>query len=303
MTYKPNKTLLIPVLIAIGFMVTTPLTLNVSADFLPTEPVPDEAILPDISPGIPKHLNIQNDHQREYLRFTNVWGNIGDGNLEFEPIFPDPNADENATQDAYQNLFDADGNLAWHEVVSEFEFHDIHNHWHIAGIGEFSVREAIPVLDEDGNVVGHEIGDIVVLDEVDPQTGDNLATAVKVGFCIADVFKLDGSNSPTSQRVYWDCEVGLQGIQVGWADQYHQSVEDNEVPITDIPNGIYFLTHTWNPEEFFVDETIENDVSWMKFELTDDGNGNRKIIELEGFSPGCEETSLPGLCGEVKRNN
>lgn len=315
---KLRKGTILPILLAIGFISATSLLMDASAEFLPTVPVHEDAILPDISPGIPKHLNIQNDHQNEWLRFTNVWGNVGKAGLEFEPLFPDPDAEEGTTQDAYQNLYDEEGQFkyskepVWHQVVSEFEFHDIHNHWHIADIGEFSVRNAIP---NDSMESGYEIGEIagwILEDEngnpVLDENGDPVeikSTAVKVGFCIADVYPFNGDNPATSLKWFWECEVGFQGIQPGWVDQYHQSVEDNEIEITGLDDGIYFLTHTWNPEERFVDANSDNDQSWLLFELSDEnnGNGNRKITELAAFAPECDPDTTPGLCGNIKKNS
>ena len=42
----------------------------------------------------------------------------------------------------------------------------------------------------------------------------------------------------------------------------------------------------------------------MKFELVDDGKGNRKIIEIEGFAPECQaDGSTPGICGDINKNS
>ena len=296
MTYTQNifrkSLIMLPVIVAIGFMLTGPLGSNITAE---PQNVPDNALLPDVTPGVPKHLNIHNQQQNESLRFTNVWANIGPGTLEYEPLFPDPNANEGETQDAFQNLYDDEGNFGltdqniWHQTVSEFIFHETHNHWHINDIGEFSVRV-------DNNGVP---GDIAV--------GDNGETAsIKVGFCITNVFKYNGDESPTSQRIYWDCEVGLQGIQPGWADQYHQSVEGNEIDITGLPNDTYFLVHKWNPANAFVDGDDTNDESWVKFILSQEnnGNGNRKITITEEFAPECQaDGSTPGICGDLRKNS
>jgi hypothetical protein len=296
MTYTQNifrkSLIMLPVIVAIGFMLTGPLGSDIIAE---PQNVPDNALLPDVTPGVPKHLNIHNQQQNESLRFTNVWANIGPGTLEYEPLFPDPNANEGETQDAFQNLYDDEGNFGltdqniWHQTVSEFIFHETHNHWHINDIGEFSVRV-------DNNGVP---GDIAV--------GDNGETAsIKVGFCITNVFKYNGDESPTSQRIYWDCEVGLQGIQPGWADQYHQSVEGNEIDITGLPNDTYFLVHKWNPANAFVDGDDTNDESWVKFILSQEnnGNGNRKITITEEFAPECQaDGSTPGICGDLRKNS
>jgi hypothetical protein len=283
---------MLSVIVAIGFMLTGPLGSNITAE---PQNVPDNALLPDVTPGVPKHLNIHNQQQNESLRFTNVWANIGQGTLEYEPLFPDPDANEGETQDAFQNLYDDEGNFGltdqniWHQTVSEFIFHETHNHWHIDDIGEFSVRV-------DNNGVP---GDIAV--------GENGETAsIKVGFCITNVFKYNGDASPTSQRIYWDCEVGLQGIQPGWADQYHQSVEGNEIDITGLPNDTYFLVHKWNPANAFVDGDDTNDEAWVKFILSqnNNGNGNRKITITEEFAPECQaDGSTPGICGDLNKNS
>ena len=249
-----------------------------------------------MSPGVPKHLNIHNQQQREYLRFTNVWANIGEGALEFQ--------EGTIPGDAFQNLYDDEGNFGipqeniWNDPpgmnkVSQFIFHPTHNHWHIDDVGEFSVRE---VYDPDPQVPGDEVpGEIA-----------SRAESVKVGFCIVDVFKYDGGNSPTSQKIYWNCELALQGIQPGWVDQYHQSVEGNEIDITNLENDTYFLVHKWNPAGSFVDEDNTNNESWVKFDLSqnNNGNGNRKITIIEEFAPECQpDGSTPGICGEINKNS
>ena len=287
MTYVKNifrkPLMMLPVLAAIGFMLTASLGSSVTAE---SHNVPPEALLPDISPGIPKHLNIHNQQQNEYLRFTNVWANVGVGALEFEEGIP-----QGSTQNAFQNLYDDAANFGditkniWHEPVSDFTFHPTHNHWHIDDIGEFSVR-----VDDNGS----------------PGTIAPGAASVKVGFCIVDVFKYNGDESPTSQRIYWDCELDLQGIQPGWVDQYHQSVEGNEIDITSLADGTYFLVHEWNPAGVFVDADDTNDESWIKFDLSqnNNGNSNRKIIILEEFATECQpDGSTPGICGEINKNS
>ena len=62
-------------------------------------------------------------------------------------------------------------------------------------MGEFSVR-----VDDNGS-----LGDVA-----------SGAGTLKIGFCIVDVFKYDSGESPTSQKIYWDCELDLQGIQPNW---------------------------------------------------------------------------------------
>ena len=145
MTYVKNifqkPLMMFLVLAAIGFM----LTVSLGSSTAEPQNVPPEALLPDISPGIPTHLNIHNQQQNEFLRFTNVWADVGVGALEFEE-----GDVQGGTQQALQNLYDDAGNFGdpysippkyvWHEIVGDFLFHPTHNHWHIDDVGEFSVR-------------------------------------------------------------------------------------------------------------------------------------------------------------------
>lgn len=294
---------MLPILAAIGFMFSTPMLLDVAADHgggneLP--PVPDNALQPDITPGVPTHLHVHNQQQNEFLRFTNVWANIGEGALEFQegPV-------DGETQQAFQNLYDDEGNFGdiyaqpstwvYHEILGDFIFHPTHNHWHIDDVGEFSVRE---FTDPNPALMGDEI-----IGDVAPG-----AENTKVGFCIVDVFRYeDEKSSPRSDKVYWDCETDLQGIQPGWADQYHQSVEGNEIDITNVPDGEYLLVHQWNPDGLFVDEDNTNNESWVKFTLEqpNNGNGNRKVTITGEYAPECDTQNgtTPGICGDIKKNS
>jgi len=61
---------------------------------------------------------------------------------------------------------------------------------------------------------------------------------VKITFCLVDTDQTDlvtkGSN-----RFYFDCNAELQGISVGWGDNYHQSTPLQELEITGIPEAVY----------------------------------------------------------------
>ena len=62
------------------------------------------------------------------------------------------------------------------EIVSSFESHEEHNHWHIVDVVEFSVHAGSP----DGPLVGN---------------------SEKVTFCIEDVLNMEG-NSNVADRIY-----------------------------------------------------------------------------------------------------
>ena len=253
------------IMISIGFVLSTPLSANGIAP-----EIPEDALLPDLHAVVPTHIQIQNKQQHEILRFTNGIANIGSGNWQMAPEFPIMN---DQPQNAIQQFLDINGNIVFEKLASSFEFHPDHHHWHIADVVEFSVHEGTP----DGTVIGE---------------------SVKVTFCVIDSYNLS-ENSPTSDRHYFDCEVGLQGVQTGWADQYHQSTPGNQIDITGAEEGTYYLVHKVNPSERFVEENLDNNLAWTEFELIRQSNGNPKIIITDNS---CEPGDLPGLCGVVTAN-
>jgi hypothetical protein len=172
--------------------------------------------------------------------------------------------------DAVQEILDADRNIVREEVVSTFEFHPSHNHWHIDNVALFEVHA--------GALNGPLVGD-----------------SVKTTFCLIDWYALDG-NSNTSDRIYWDCATSFQGIQPGWVDQYHQSLDGMSVDITGIPSGVYFLKSTANFTGDFLETDTGNNSAWVKFQFTRTTNG--ASVTILDHSP-CDN---PGMCGDFAPN-
>jgi len=69
----------------------------------------------------------------------------------------------------------------------------------------------------------------------------------------------------------------LQGLAVGWGDEYHQSTPLQELEVTGIPEGDYYLTHEADPENHWLegpdaDSPGEFDnFTWVKFRLSRKG--------------------------------
>lgn len=227
-------------------------------------------LYPDFASAVPHHFTVQNSGQNEFLRFSNGIANIGAGPFQIRPE-SDPATLKTI---GFQEVLDASGAIVVNKAVSEFVFHPEHNHWHITAVALYEVRAALD------NGKGGSWGGVV--------EGQSLKTT----FCLIDWIKLEG-NSNTNGRTYFDCKPDArQGLSVGWVDQYHHALEDQEVSIKNIPAGIYYLVTRANPDGNFLETTTSNNSAWTSFRLSRDSNGNAKISEID-HSP-CSG----GLCGE-----
>jgi len=213
---------------------------------------------PDIIEQI-SHLQIQNEHQREKLRFSTTHINIGDGPLQVRgggqiaPCVIDKVAYEQCTIST-QEVLDAAGNIVLTHPAGVAFFHPQHNHWHQSDVALFEIR-------------------------VGALKGPVWSAGTKITFCLVD-------NDQTllvkkgSSRTYFECNAELQGISVGWSDDYHQSTEGQELDITGAPAGIYYLTHLADPANHWLETDEYNNFAWVKFRLTRDG-ANAKITILQ----------------------
>lgn len=237
--------------------------------------IPSNVLLPNLQTVVPKHLQIQNDHQRENLRFSNGIANTGLGNWQMIPIFPD---DPSLTQDAAQQFLDLNGNIICQRTVSETQFHPAHNHWHMADIAKFSIHKGSP-------------------------DGQEMGNSLKVSFCLIDWYNMAGTSN-TNDRTYFECERGMQGIQVGWVDQYHQELPGQELEITGLEQGVYFLVSEVNHKQRYIESNYDDNVAWIQFLLKRDSNGNAKLIEgaTSDCTTGIPENYQKAMCGEIKLN-
>lgn len=270
---------------------------------------PDTALLPDLMTVVPKHLQIQNQQQREILRFSNGIANLGAGPWWLEPEFPDL-ATGDTCQLAYQVItgdehFDGrrigasdeeipapDGTYATKCVKGNFDYHETHNHWHIDNVGEFKVC-TLADFQSSGRAC-----------EPASTAGGEPTVGIKFTFCLIDWYRL-ATNSPNSDetRNFFACETGFQGVSPGWVDQYHQSTDGQAVDITGIPAGRYVLVSTVNVgaldgHPVFEEEDTDNNTSWIVFDLDRSSNGNPKVLNEVGACDG-DDGYLTTVIAEV----
>lgn len=144
--------------------------------------------------------------------------------------------------------------------MSTYEYHPEHNHWHIDAVAEF----------------------LICTDPVNPYENIVSDIGVKVTFCLIDWYKLEGP-SKTPERTFFACDrkADKQGISPGWVDQYNQAVPGQELDITGLPAGEYYLVSISNPDNSFLESNYDNNKAWVKFLLTRESKGNAKLKILE----------------------
>jgi len=245
------------------------------------------ARFPDMMSVVPQHLNLVNRQGREILRFSNGVANMGEGPWRMRPEIP---LGTPGTQLAIQEVLDSSdssGSIVISQVVSEFEFHVEHNHWHIDDIALYELRTSAS-----GGLAPISAGDIGAVAIND----QGAAQSIKTTFCLIDWVRYAGNSNNGSQstRFYWDCNGAYQGISVGWVDQYHHATPGQFVDMTGVPAGRYYLVTTANPDGGFLESNLANNRAWVAVNVERESNGNPKV-KLTGDSYTVAGEGLPAL--------
>jgi hypothetical protein len=215
---------------------------------------PDAARLPDLDQELPWDLQVTSTGSgaaREYrLGFASAVRNIGDGPLivsgrrQWAGI-PTMTADqlvENADEPA--TLVEGVGRLRYVESSD-------HEHWHLLDFERYALRRA--------------------------GGGTERATDRKTGFCLGDRYRARGralTGRPSAPRYTDRCGLGatgrlqlVEGISVGYGDDYAANLEGQSVPLTGLPAGRYVLTHSVNGRRRLRETDYDNNVASLLLRL------------------------------------
>lgn len=223
-------------------------------------------LCPDITEEAPFHLNIKRAQQKEWLRFTSTHWNEGPGPLQIrgggqvQTCQVEENGIIHNTQCTFstQEILDANGNVVYSQPAGVAMFHPEHNHWHQDNVADFVLRAG----SLDGPIVGQ---------------------ATKVTYCLIDYDS--GGNGLTKDKTYFECNADLQGISPGFGDEYHHATHGQEIEITTLSPGIYYLTHAADPTNKWLELSDLNNTSWAKFRLRRDSRSGNGLVEWLENSP------------------
>jgi Lysyl oxidase/Bacterial Ig domain len=167
------------------------------------------------------------------LRFDGYIRNVGAGPVEIRGSSPVNGVMAVTGQRIYREDYSYYDDHSRHPQIY-FENSDGHNHWHLRGAARFSL------WNEPGTVA--------------------VASGAKIGFCLLDVDRIDGSG-PTS-RVYSSaateyCREGqpnassvFEGISPGWQDVYVARLPFQWVDVSDVTPGRYRIGNQVDPDDF-----------------------------------------------------
>lgn len=95
-----------------------------------------------------------------------------------------------------------------------------------------------------------------------------VATNDKVGFCLMDIKPVDlKRRNAASAPVYAGCRADVQGISVGYGDEYVAQLFEQDLDITNLPDGNYALVTVANPDREIDEARYRNNVSAVMIAL------------------------------------
>lgn len=200
-------------------------------------------LLPDLEPGKTRELYIQTrpSDGKRFLRFSTTIANRGDGPLEMTGRYDPAEGKTRATQRVYRRDGSREDRLAGY-----FIFHEAHNHWHFEDFVEYGL---------------YKRGDDGTLKE-------KVAGSGKMTFCMYDYFPAVPAVPGTpAKAAYPECDPVIQGISVGWADEYAAEYAGQELDITGLPDGRYVLYYMVDPLNRIAEKNKGNNAGSAAIEI------------------------------------
>jgi len=192
---------------------------------------------------------------RTHLRLSNGTANVGEGKLYLYGTGVD-NGD--GTESVIQRVWRSNG-TTYDRTAGIFLFHANHNHIHVEDWCEYSLREVLP---NDG------VGDVV-------------AKSAKTSFCILDLAVYDAGLpyfNPVGE--FFSCGSTTQGLSVGWVDVYSKSLSGQNIDVTDVPDGTYWLESHADPLNRVLELDETNNITRIKVTL-----GSGPAISPDSYEP------------------
>ncbi len=227
--------------------------------------LPEETgTLPDLVPLAITGLQLKKLNGRTILKFTASFWNQGKRHFELATSPKTDVKDKETYQEVYQPIAGKNGKYR-NKTVGSFYWHVPHTHYHYSDFADyvFSFIRPLP-------------GDLT---SSPPQT-----IRQKTTFCIRDneLLSLAIPGAP-KKAAFPTCGQEKQGISVGWVDIYKNTLPDQYIDVHDMPAGIYGLSFFVDPNQHFVEEHKNNNISTAFIELNVKNNTAKIIASAAPF--------------------
>jgi Lysyl oxidase len=221
-------------------------------------------LLPDLQQLVPSQLGITpyaGTSTTTYLLSFDSSPANGEGSDVGPVIIRSRRASTSMPMVANQAILQTDGSERMRLGIGElvYEVTPSHHHWHLEAFDDYELRRASD------------------LRKVSP---DN-----KAGFCLPDaLFTPDycGNAKPGALTVD-------QGLRAGFVDLYKANVEGQNIDVTGLRPGLYYLDHWVNSDSSLCEARFDNNVSATLIRLWPAGYGkppyHSLVAEVPQFSP------------------
>ncbi|MGH2625350.1 MAG: lysyl oxidase family protein [Anaerolineales bacterium] len=213
--------------------------------------------LPDLRTLSPSDLRIRHlASGRRLLRFSNTIINLGSAALE---VFGEFNSGTRAIE--VRQRLRISGATIVDRPIGRFIWHPSHGHWHIE---EFALYQLWTITAR---------GD---LDEL-------LSTSEKLSYCLIDTDPIDRQITGfVPSRTYRGCGRMIQGLSVGWGDEYPSYLEGQSIDVTGLPDGVYALVSIANPSRVLLESRYTNNMAFVYLAIEGDGVRLRPSLHPDG---------------------
>lgn len=201
--------------------------------------------LPDLVPLPPQRLQllVQRRGPKKVLRFDTAVANHGSGPIELTGEYLRGAGSESI---AVTQLVTARGTRPFAIPMGRMIYHSTHAHWHWENFARYeiwSVKEGF-------------------------QLAEPVGIGFKASFCLRDIEVSQAENELSApQPVYDSCGWRRQGLSAGWSDLYERHLDGQSLDISTLPDGLYALVITANPDGLLVESSHNNNQAAVFFHL------------------------------------
>lgn len=221
------------------------------------------ALPPDLRALPARDFSIANSGGNRYLRLSTTSWNGGTGPLHVVAGETDP---ANDTQVVYQRVYNDDGSYQQYQA-GRFVWHEEHAHTHFDDYATYTLDPFVA-------------------------PGASQRASTKTTFCIIDTDKVNLSlpGAPSNAQ-YQFCNAQAQGLSVGWGDTYTWNLAGQEIDITGLPDGDYYVTVQVDPKRRIIESNEANNSSTIAIRIA--GPNVSILTGVPSPTPTSTATSTP----------